>query len=180
MGWVRAKYQLQWSSDGFSKSTPVILPKTFNLLRKSQKSNVNQQKVYMPKKYVENPPTPQKFFGVVIIIVLIACKFLEQSEQLYKIEDFWCKCLDITTVRYRVVHSTSDLEFDFLQIWSDFGCFSLVTRLGGFKSLCKCQKWILHQILRFYSGGENFLAVFQLENMKKPRFWSKIQLISLI
>ena len=88
MGWVRAKYQLQRSSDGFSKSTPVILPKTFNLLRKSQKSNVNQQKVYMPKKYVENPPTQKKVFGIVIIIVLIACKFLEQSEQLYIIEDF--------------------------------------------------------------------------------------------
>ena len=88
MVWVRAKYQLQRSSDGFSKSTPVILPKTFNLLRKSQKSNVNQQKVYMPKKYVENPPTQKKVFGIVIIIVLIACKFLEQSEQLYKIEDF--------------------------------------------------------------------------------------------
>ena len=44
MGWVRAKYQLQHSSDGFSKSTPVILPKTFNLLRKSQKSNVNQHR----------------------------------------------------------------------------------------------------------------------------------------
>ena len=44
MGWVRAKYQLQRSSDGFSKSTPVILPKTFNLLRKSQKSNVNQHR----------------------------------------------------------------------------------------------------------------------------------------
>ena len=44
MGWVRAKYQLKRSSDGFSKSTPVILPKTFNLLRKSQKSNVNQHR----------------------------------------------------------------------------------------------------------------------------------------
>ena len=36
----------------------------------------------MPKKYVENPPTPQNFFGVVIIIDLIACKFSEQSEQI--------------------------------------------------------------------------------------------------
>ena len=62
MGWVRAKYQLQHSSDGFSKSTPVILPKTFNLLRKSQKSNVNQQKVYMPKKICRKSPDPKKSF----------------------------------------------------------------------------------------------------------------------
>ena len=85
-----------------------------------------------------------------------------------------------TTIPDGVVDTTPDPRIDFFRFWMFFGCFSSVTRSGGFKSLCKYQKWILHQILRFYSGGENFLVIFQLETMKKSRFWLKIQLISLI
>ena len=94
-----------------------------------------------------------------------------------------CGCLGSTADYSRDQGCQRWLGFQkptFFRFWMFFGCFSSVTRSGGFKSLCKYQKSILHQILRFYSGGENFLAVFQLENMKKPRFWSKIQLISLI
>ena len=73
----------------------------------------------------------------------------------------------ITTIPDGVVDTTPDPRLDFFRFLMFFGRFSSVTRSGGFKSLCKYQKWILHQILRFYSGGENFLAVFQLEIMKK-------------
>ena len=83
-----------------------------------------------------------------------------------------------TTIPDGVVDTTPDPKIDFFRFWMFFGCFSSVTRSGGFKSLCKYQKSILHQILRFYSGGENFLVIFQLETMKKSRFWLKIQLIS--